>query len=366
MKINKKKLIVLIVDFIINNLNEDCLDYNIVKEYLYNNQDTLNYINKRVNPSIYINNLLRYDNAVKTALYNQNITINNKGYYHYITLLDKFKIESIKNNDISCSDDELDLYFCPYIELLKATKQTNKVSTKKTKTNERVLNHTFNNNNKLKTNLFELDKYIKSCQIKITDSGIIINDNKILMYDKYIDTIISKEIKSIIQSFKKEYPFKFFVHFYLFNLLYILTETGYYKDAKYVSLKILDIINNKLINKYFYSNKSDNLLIITKLYDIFYDDKVKEEIYNDYYLINKFYKIYINSDKRNYFSFLIGSYKLFTYLNNKYNRKIKNIALELYENQNTNLINKIICFDDTTNCNSDLTNAEIISNNEVL
>jgi hypothetical protein len=367
MKINKKKLIKLIIKFVIDNLDETGLDYNIVKDYLYNNKYILNYINKRVNPSIYTNNLLRYDNSVKNALYENNILIDNKGYYNYITLLDKIKIDYNKNKNRLSNIDNLDSYFCPYIELLKLTKQVNKISTKQTKTNERVLNHVFNTNNKLQIVIEDLYKYSQSCNIKININGIYINDNKILIYDKYIDTIISKELKNIIKPIKQEYPLKFFVYFYLFNLLFILIENSYYKDAKYISLKILDIINNKLINKYFYNNKfNDKLLIITKLYDIFYSDKIKEEIYNDYFLINKFYKIYINNEKRNYISFLIGVYKLFTYLNNKYNRKIKNIALELYENQNTNLINKIICFDDATNYNSDLTNAEIISNNEVL
>jgi len=372
-KINKKYLLLYISNFIVSELEKTkLLNYNIVKSYIYNDDSLRPLLNKKKNESIYLDILLRYDKTLKLLLLKNSIAINRDGEFTYANpLLNTCKIDDPL---IHINEYELDNQFCPYMDLVLKNKQTRRVSFKQTRTNERVLNYTLNSNelvfnlvqyiqNSIKTLKVENKSNINSHYYILTTEydklSIIINDNS-------VDIKLSPSIKKQLTLVKKIYPFKFFAYFYISTVSYLLNEAGYHSESKYISIKLFDITMNGIIKKYFSDIIDNRNLLITNLYDIFYKDKIQSNVYDDYLFINEFHKIFNDSDTKNFISYMIGHYKLYIYLKNKYNRDIKNIALELYENKNRNLINKIIGFNDATNYCSDIMNSDVISTEDLL
>jgi hypothetical protein len=128
---------------------------------------------------------------------------------------------------------------------------------------------------------------------------------------------------------------------------------------------------NKIEKKYFIEETGKSTLLVSNLFNIFYKDKIQSLVYDEYTFISEFYRIFNDNLGKNFVSFLVGQYKLYIYLKNKYNREIRNIAIELYENKNRNLINKIIRLSDFSNASGnqgdcDLAYEETISYDDVL
>lgn len=364
-KVNKTYIIQHICNIIENALNINALiHYNDVKFALYNNNNIVDYFNNKRNSSVYINNLLKYDRAIKNSLAKKNIILAPDGNYKYSNEI-LTNLSTASKLTITPPD-----YFCPYMELITANKQAAKVSTKLSKTNELILNHDLNNSPDMDQFVRYLNNIIKDISIRVHKKSYILLYNNVesilTISDNSIDLKLDVGLKRELNICKKLYPFKFYIYYDISTILYILNYKGFMLDANYVTIKLFDITVDSISRKYFQDNGDSSYQIITNLYDIFYKDKIHSMLFEDYLLVRQFYNIFNNSSRKNYISFIVGQYKLYIYLKNKYNREIKNVALELYDNNNRNVINKIIGFNDTTSYSMDVFNSEIISTEEIL
>jgi len=372
---NKKFILNYIKDVLLNELqNEPFINYNKIKPYLYNHTLIRKIIDKKRNVSLYLDNLLKYDIKLKNILSYNNIAIDELGFFKY---KNPINIEPLKesNNNFIYKEDDLNSQFCPYISLISNCKQKRKISFKQSKTNERVLNYFFNNNIDFKNFPDYIKSLVTTLDVKGSDRFYYIqSDGKYLatleLKETSVDLKMEKEFNRNLTILKSAYPFKYFPFFYINIVLYLMNTAGFVSEAKYISIKLLDIIINKIEKKYFTDISENTSLLISNIFDIFYKDKVQALIYDDYNFISEFYRIFNDSVERNFFSFLIGQYKLYIYLKNKYNREVKIIAIELYENKNRNLINKIIGLSDTTEnascCGNSICYEEMISFDQIL
>lgn len=377
-RINKKYLLHYIKDYLVKELqNDKKVYYNDLKTELYNNDIIRKIINKKKNISVYLDNLLKYDIKLKKILAFNDIAINNGGFFQYKNPMNLSALLEKNDNNIKVyNEEELNSYFCPYINLIIANKQKSRVSFKPTKTNERVLNLNINKDENVKDVITYLKLLSYNLNVKgdnniyyITSNGKYVADIEI--NDTSVVVNIEKVLKKKISNIKKIYPFNYFSFFNIYVILYLMNEFGFEQEAKYISFKLLDIVINKIEKKYFIEETGKSTLLVSNLFNIFYKDKIQSLVYDEYTFISEFYRIFNDNLGKNFVSFLVGQYKLYIYLKNKYNREIRNIAVELYENKNRNLINKIIRLSDFSNASGnqgdcDLAYEETISYDDVL
>lgn len=340
-KINKNYVIEYVIDLLFTEIsNKTEIDYNIIKEKIFNSGQISSYLSKRKNKYIYIDTLLKSDNSLKKKLKENDI-------YYYNNKFIIGKIKSSESVGVNFKDVDFSKYYYPYELLITKFKIPKKI--KYTKTNERVLNHRLNNNLYLKKFINDLDNDVAKINIELSEKGLILySDNSILIsmtlhtYSYYK----SEKFKEYLKVIKDIYPFSYFNYNNIILLVYILIKLNRLEEAKYSVILLFDNIIKNLIIKYFTNCK----LVNGRIFDTFFVEEINTKKLNDYKLINEYFSIGMRQFE--FISFSIGLYKLIIYLKNKYNRELKNIALELY-NKNR-IINDVINIDDSTtqiNCN---------------
>lgn len=330
--VNKSYIVKYISNLIITYLNNSLsIDYNIIKNDILNNDTLKSYLLKRKNKFIYIDNLLKRDKQLQQILYNNNI------YYIKNTFRIGIKLKSKKKTFSNLNLKNLN---CPYNTLI--SNFSNKNVDTFSKTSEKVLNYKLNRNLFLKNFIIDINTSIKYLSFYQNDKYISVLMNNLQFFSlnntKY-QYYKSKHFQKYLLTFSKIYPFKYFNYNNIILMSYILIKLNKYNESKYIIILLFDNIIDRLKIKYF----NNVQLINEKIFDMFFSEKINQMKLMDYKLIDNYYKI--SQEGFNFISFSIGLYKLITYIKNKYNREIKHISMELYNNKN---INKIISINDST------------------
>lgn len=348
MKIDKFYIIDYIVTYLSSYFKENdeikCIDYSIVIGLILNDKYINTYVNKRKNKYLYIDNLLKLDNHLKLKLEDINV--------YYLNNKFVFECNEIKRNRTEVINENINFDgFYPYEFVINKFK-TKRNTTSNKKTNEKVLNYTLSNDKVFNNFIYFLDKDIELNNFSVKE----LSDKIIILYkNKYIYTLnflyynysTENKFNLYLNKLKKSYPFNYFNYNSLLISSYIFCKLNYYKHAKYNTILLFDSIVENLSKRYFHKYSG---LINSKIYDLFFYDKLNDIKLEDYYFINNYFSI-IENNSIDFVSFSIGLYKIIIYLKNKYNREIKNIALELYNN-NENKINNIISINDVTENNN--------------
>jgi len=359
--INKKYIIDYITEYITNTLIcSDIVEYNDIISYIQTNDKFKQFLGKKKNIIVYLNNFIKYNRQLLNKLLSANIVRNNSGFIQSQQLANV--VVAPLHNSITIDNMEIfNGFSCPYITTIKYMGSTNKLSTKLSITNERVINYNFYNDEQFCNmhNMFYVPHIIVTNDNTTTAYLNDIYIAKLTTLDNYINIEFATDIKSMLSKCKSKYPFSHFEFFYIATFMYILFRSNNADMSKYCFIKIFDIISNKITSKYFIESSTININITSVVFNMFFKEKINTIVMDDYLLIKEMYTNYTNDTTLQ--EFIISCYKLIVYFKNKINRELKNIALELYDSNRVVSINKFININDTINNNSDTTYADIIT-----
>jgi hypothetical protein len=314
-------------------LNKNEIDYNIIKEAIFDSKEIYTYLLKRKNKYIYIDTLLKRDDRLKCNLQSHDIF-----YYKNKFIIGKQESNVPKSENFAGVD--FSKYYYPYEILITKYKTPKKL--KYTKTNERVLNHNLRANLDLKKIITALDNDLINITIALDDDLKIYYDYEILfsiMLNSY-SYYTNKKFKKYINDICGIYPFNYFNYNNILIASYILIKIDKLEEAKYITILLLDNLIKNLIVKYFTNYK----MINGKIFDTFFVEEINSMKLADYNLINDYFLI--STKNFDFVSFYIGLYKLIIYLKNKYNRELRNISIELYSK--SRILSDVINIDDST------------------
>jgi len=333
-KINKDYVINYVTTLLLKELlDESEIDYNIIKEKIFDSLKINSYLLKRKNKFIYVDTLLKRDSKLKVSLQNCNIFYNKNKF-----IVGKPAPEMIKDENSIIPD--FNKYYYPYEILISKYKTPKKI--KYTKTNERVLGCELKKDSNVNSLITKIDTDLKNITIELKKDLKIYYNSEILfsiMLNSY-SYYKSKKFKEYLNDIQIIYPFNYFSYSNILIAAYILIKLNKLEEAKYITILLFDNIIKNLIIKYF----TNYQMINGKIFDTFFVEEINSMKLTDYNFINSYFLISIK--KFDFISFSIGLYKLIIYLKNKYNRELKNIALELYSK--SRIINDVININDST------------------
>lgn len=330
--------------------NENTVLYKDIITWCISNNNFKTFLNLKKDTLIYLDNIIKYDDALIQALTEStqfNVIHNGAGFIEFNHPLTSTELHTLKKNKQKCHSKELiqdlDLseevknrYYCPYDKAIKACKQKARNKFRLSLTNEVVFNVYLQG-------LTEIQHIIKHLQ-HFNDLVFVHKGHKIQIFKKHGNVVVSdigfgveymvssvydKLSSEYVETLKSIYPF---THFNLtslifnFYLIYKSSNSDSKEFLSYLTFLHFELIKSILVNKYFASCKTDE--VVEQFYTGRLDTVVRDQTELLKVFLNGIHSLPDNGTE--FTSFMVGYYKMFVYIRNLLNREVKKCARDYF------------------------------------